>query len=1338
VKQTIKAYRQLCRARQAAGLLVALPGALVLLGWLFDVAALRSLLPRLETMKANTALCFLLAGLALWPKPGAEDWRRLAAQACAVLIWLIGLLTLGEYVTGLNFGLDELLFRDEPLSPVTAYPGRMGLNTALGFILSGAALMWAQSDGWRARWSQGCALLVGLLGFITLIGYGYSLIQLTRFSSSNSMALHTALGFLVLAFGLLCLRPEAGVMGLALSDGLAGMVLRRLLPLIVLLLIALDWLIEQGVRVGWYGAEWHRPLFTVAGVVVLSWLVWRNALALARLEAARDKAEREGHRLDEQMHVTLRSIGDAVIATDAAGRVTFLNEVAQTLTGWTAEQASGRPVTEVFHIINEATRATVESPVEKVLREGRIVGLANHTILVARDGRELPIDDSGAPIRDATGRITGVVLIFRDISERKETQQARAHHAAIVESSQDAMITVSLDGRFLTWNAGAEKMFGYTAEEVIGQPVMMFVQEDKQAEAWQILERRARGETIPPFETVRRRRDGSLVDVSLAVSPLKDLSGRLIGSSAVLRDISERKQAEEKLRASEERMRLASEAAEFGVYERRFDPDELEWSPPLKRIFGLPAEAPVRAGEPLQYVHPDDLERVSAKITAGFDPAGTGEFEDEHRIVRTDGAVRWIRARGRTEFQNGQPRRAYGTLIDITERRQAEQAIRESEERYRSLVSVITDVPWTTDAAGAFVETQPTWAAYTGQTWEEMRGFGWANALHPDDREGIQKLWEKAVAEKSLYESHGRVWHAASHAYSYFIARATPLLHADGSVREWVGTCTDIHERRLAEQALRESEERFSKAFRASPLVLTISSLETGELIEVNETFVNATGYTREEAIGRTTLDLGLWKKPGDRAEEMETVRQRGQVSNAEYTFRTKAGAELTGLLAAERIEIGGRPCALTVIQDITERKQAEEALRAAFEQAEAARAEAQFANQSKDEFLSVVTHELRSPLNAILGYTRLARTSADNAAEVIKNCNVIERSARAQQQLIDDLLDTARIMSGKLQLEVAPCDLRLVVEDALAVVRPAAEAKAITLGAQSDLSSVQLIADAARLQQVVWNLLQNAIKFTPAGGRVEVHLEADERRVCLSVSDNGKGIPPEFLPRIFDRFSQNDMSLSRRYGGLGLGLALVRQIVELHGGEVSATSDGEGCGATFTVSLPLRAPQPVISLPAFIQSGEVRTDEAALPTDNLPSLEGLCILAADDQAEARELIATALRESGARVMAVSSGLEVLALLADPPPGAKPDILLLDISMPDEDGYSVLKRVRALEAERGIPPPERLPAIALTAHTRAQDRLDALAAGFQMHVGKPLELAELIVVIASIMSGRRK
>jgi len=419
------------------------------------------------------------------------------------------------------------------------------------------------------------------------------------------------------------------------------------------------------------------------------------------------------------------------------------------------------------------------------------------------------------------------------------------------------------------------------------------------------------------------------------------------------------------------------------------------------------------------------------------------------------------------------------------------------------------------------------------------------------------------------------------------------------------------------------------------------------------------------------------------------------------------------------------------------------------------AREQAEAATRAKDEFLAVISHELRSPLNAILGYNRMLRRNSKDPGLLNNTCDIIERNARLQLQLIEDLLDTARIISGKLRLEMRLMDIAPVVNDALDVMRPAAEAKGVqlrivdcglriaeggdTTGEKSAIEESGIVlGDATRLQQVVWNLLSNAIKFTPKGGRVELGVGRDAELFRIFVSDTGKGIEPEYLPHVFDRFYQADGSSTRRHGGLGLGLALVKSLVELHGGEIKAESDGNGRGSTFTVMLPLAitsgmAAEERPALATFAGAASGARTEGSIPLPDGVTIEGVRVLAVDDQEEARVTLSNFLGKCGAVVTTASSASEALAFLSDHLGGERPDVLVCDIAMPGEDGYSALRRVRALEHERGVAPQQQIPAIALTAMARSEDRLQALNAGFKMHISKPVEPAELVIVIASVV-----
>ena len=399
----------------------------------------------------------------------------------------------------------------------------------------------------------------------------------------------------------------------------------------------------------------------------------------------------------------------------------------------------------------------------------------------------------------------------------------------------------------------------------------------------------------------------------------------------------------------------------------------------------------------------------------------------------------------------------------------------------------------------------------------------------------------------------------------------------------------------------------------------------------------------------------------------------------------------------------------------ITELQRSEEARGQLLLRAERARAEAEAANRIKDEFLATLSHELRTPLTSLLGWSSVLREAKRDEKLLNQGLEAIDRNARVQAQLIDDLLDVSRIVSGKLNLDVRPLDISSVTRAAINVVRPAADAKGITIDYWGEPGLGAISADSARLQQIIWNLLSNAVKFTPQGGKINVRVEQDGSDARVTVQDTGQGIEAELLPRVFDRFRQADSSTTRSFGGLGLGLAIVRHLVELHGGTVSAHSDGANKGATFSARFPHLADrtEPV----TFMHSGETSSSE-------FRSLDGLRVLLVDDEAETRRIISTVIKTTGAEVQACTSANEALEKIVE----WKPDVILSDIAMPGEDGYSFIGKVRSLPREKG----GETPAAALTAYARDIDRREALAAGYQMHIAKPIGAGQLVSMIARL------
>lgn len=450
-------------------------------------------------------------------------------------------------------------------------------------------------------------------------------------------------------------------------------------------------------------------------------------------------------------------------------------------------------------------------------------------------------------------------------------------------------------------------------------------------------------------------------------------------------------------------------------------------------------------------------------------------------------------------------------------------------------------------------------------------------------------------------------------------------------------------------------------------------------------------------------------------ADALNTLGETGNATLIERPVR------VTTLLSAIKSALRARRRQYDVRKHLNEEARAAEEREQLLASEQSARSEAEAASRLKDEFVATVSHELRTPLTAVLGWIHILRAGKLDDKAAAHALEIIERNARSQNQLIEDLLDVSRIITGKLRLDVRPVDPATIIEAAIEAVIPAAEAKEIRVQKVLDSKVSSISGDSARLQQVIWNLLSNAIKFTPRGGRVMVRLERVNSHIEISVSDSGEGIKKEFLPYVFDRFRQADGTSARRFGGLGLGLAIVRHLVELHGGTVQATSSGDGMGAMFTVSLPLLA---IYQREADSERVHPGASNAYPPIEYADNLSGLKVLVVDDEADTLELIKVLLGQCGATVTTASSAAEALPLLER----VRPDVIISDIGMPTEDGFEFIRKVRQLPPERG----GKIPAVALTAYARAEDRLRVLRSGYQMHVSKPVELAELVTVVANV------
>jgi PAS domain S-box-containing protein len=521
------------------------------------------------------------------------------------------------------------------------------------------------------------------------------------------------------------------------------------------------------------------------------------------------------------------------------------------------------------------------------------------------------------------------------------------------------------------------------------------------------------------------------------------------------------------------------------------------------------------------------------------------------------------------------------------------------------------------------------------------------------------------------------------------------------------------------QEGLRTSEIRYRRLFEAARDGILILNAAL-KITDVNPFMTELLGYSRDEFLGKELWEIGLFSDKEASQAAFLKLQETGYIRYEDLPLQTRHGERREVEFVSNVYEEDSQQVIQCNIRDITDRKVAEEERGLLLESCQVAHAEADTANIIKDEFLATLSHELRTPLTSILGWSKLlADGNLDDAASK-RALETIVRNARAQRQLIDDLLDISRIITGKLRLDVRPVELAPLIESVVDGVRPAADARGIDLQTSLDSLTSPINGDPDRLQQIIWNLLTNAIKFTPKGGRVEVRLERIASHVELTIKDTGQGIDAEFLLHVFDRFRQSDSSSTRRHGGLGLGLSIVRQLVELHGGTVEAESPGEGAGTTFKVILPLMSVHHQLS---DIDMTRTLVGSKTLADQQL-SLNNLRVLVVDDEPDSQELIEVVLKGRGAQVVSVGSAVEALAEMER----QAFDVLVSDIGMPLMDGYALIEKVRQLPKERG----GRIPAAALTAYAGVEDRMRVLSAGYQRHIPKPVEPAELITVVANL------
>jgi PAS domain S-box-containing protein len=826
------------------------------------------------------------------------------------------------------------------------------------------------------------------------------------------------------------------------------------------------------------------------------------------------------------------------------------------------------------------------------------------------DGRYIWVEDRGLVVRHNNGNISRVVGSITNISDvydelrlRKKIEADLLLSAERIEmattAAQLGMWFWDITTSELVWTSQCKALFGLSSDSEISYEIFLncLHPQDRESTHAAVTRTLERGIDYDlEYRTIWS--DGSVHWIAAKGKAFYNTEGKAVRMMGTAQDFTHRKHTEESLARSQESLTLAQEAGQIGSFDWNIETGITVWTQQLEAIFGF--EKGSFGGNVASWrerVHEDDLPHLQeslAYVMANQIP----EWVVEYRIFRADNCeMRWIEAKARLFYnQSGKAVRIIGTNIDTTIRKQESEELRQSQLIYRNLADQMPQLFWITQPDGYHEYYNQRWYDYTGTTFDQTRGSGWANLLHPDDVERSIKIWNESLATGKNYDIEYRLLKATDGEYRWHLGRAFPLRDENGQIIKWFGSCTDIHDQKLVEE-------------------------------------------------------------------------------------------ERTQLLDRERI----------------------------------ARNQAEKANRIKDEFLAVLSHELRSPLNPILGWAKLLKTRKFDEATRIKGLDTIERNAKLQIQLIDDLLDVSRILRGKVTLNIGCVDLKTVIDAALETVRLTAENKSIKIKTQLDRNIGKIEGDAYRLQQVFNNLLNNAVKFTPNGGQVEVILGSESRdglpshSAIITVRDTGLGISPEFLPHVFEYFRQADSSTTRNYGGLGLGLAIVQHLVQLHNGSVGVDSPGEGQGASFTVRLPLSL---------SFQEEDIETD-VGVEQFTSSSLIGQKILIVDDIPDARDFLCMLLEQYGATVTVCASASEVLHILSQ----CQPDLLISDLGMPEMDGYGLIAKIRELPVEQG----GEIKAIALTAYAGETDRERVLAAGFQKHIAKPLEAEKLLQAIVDLI-----
>ena len=1007
----------------------------------------------------------------------------------------------------------------------------------------------------------------------------------------------------------------------------------------------------------------------------------------------------------------INQAGQAVVITDCRGDIQYVNAAFTEMTGYTSQEAIGRNPRLV--------RSGRQDPAYyKDLWETITSGRNWHGELInqRKDGSHYIEEMTIAPVFDGKGDIVRYVALKQDITARRASERARQFLAAIVESSDDAITSTDLDGTITSWNAGAEALYGYRAEEVIGQPISILIPPGRRHEMTRFFESMEQAAKPSHFETVRVAKGGHPVDVSLTISCVRDGAGRIVGAAGIARDIRGRLRADRATRDSAERFQALFERSLDALYIHDLDGNFLDLNPAALRLLGYRRED-IPSLRVSSLISDDQMHRIEEHL-AEVRETGTQREAFEFRVRCRDGTFVDMETKGALIPTEGNARAVLGVARDITERKRVEAALRESEERFRALADSCPAILWVSDEGGEVTFANRISREFFGAASDRIEGCGWISLLHPDDAPAYLRMLMQSLRDRTGFQGEMRVRRGDGE-WRWMSAHGAPHWSPGGEFLGHVGIALDITARRQAEEAVVNSEMKFRQLAENIREVFWMCNPTGSEVLYVSPAYEQVWGRTCENC-GRNPMDWmeAIEAEDREQAHAVFLKQLAGEHVESVYRIRTPRG-ELKWI--RDRAFPVGDPAGrivrvVGIAEDITERKQVEASLREAKEAAEAA-------SRAKSQFLANMSHEIRTPMNGVIGMTGLL-LDTELTAEQREYAAIVRSSGEALLALVNDLLDYSKVEAGKLELESLDFDLRSTLEDATQLLAAKAREKDLPLAWSLDPGvPVRLRGDPGRLRQILLNLGGNAVKFT-AKGCVDIRARLDREdehsaTIRFSVEDTGIGIPAARQAEIFSPFTQGDGSTTRKYGGTGLGLSISKQLAELLGGEIGVESEpGRGSSFWFTAVFEK---QPAASRVEPPRKAARAGGEAA----RRPGVRGKCagrVLIVEDNVTNQQVALAILNKFGCRADAVASGKEALASLR----GIPYDLVLMDCQMPEMNGFEASALIR--DPNSGVLNP-RIPIVALTAHAMTGDREQCLAAGMDDYIAKPVEPETLAAVL---------